>query len=240
MTTENSHTTAPECARIPFSAKLQSAREALGLESKDAAAQLRLNERVILMLETDCYSTDIPPTFVRGYIRAYGKLLQIPENEIKEAIEPIKPQPMTQPKLPTTDETPTVASSHYFVQIFTYLVILTLITLVATWWYSHSTPTVVAENATPIAIRAIESQPAIAPVAIKSDSVSGAINAGVKLEEGTATYPTTAATATTAAVVPAKTTPPTTTVALSAPPKAIAAAAPKAKVAEDSEDESED
>ena len=127
---------------IPFGIRLQSAREALGLDQKEAAAQLRLNEKMIVMMEKERYPTDLPATFIRGYLRAYGKLLQIPESEIKKAIEPIKPTViqtdiLTKPLSKPFPLAKLVTSSNYFMQFFTYLILLTLAGLVAMWWYHH-------------------------------------------------------------------------------------------------------
>jgi cytoskeleton protein RodZ len=138
MTNETQQTSSTETKPTPFGARLASARESLGLERKDAAAQLRLNENIILMMETDRYPTDLPVTFIRGYLRAYGKLLQIAEDEIKKAIEPIKPRPSTGNQTPTTFTSMPVTSGNYFMQLFTSLIVLTLIGLVGMWWYSHS------------------------------------------------------------------------------------------------------
>lgn len=172
---------------IPFSARLQAAREAIGLDLKDAAAQLRLNERVILMLETDCYSSDLPPTFVRGYIRAYGKLLQIPEEEIQLAIAPIKPQQSVQALPPKTVETPKVTSSNYLMQLFTYLVVLTVFGLVGTWWYTHSAQsTTLASTELSVPTETPEASVASATpnnMTIKTDAVAGALTLGAKTNE---------------------------------------------------------
>lgn len=135
--TNETQTHTPESKTIPFGNRLKSAREAMGLERKDVAAQLRLNEKVILMMEKDRYPSDLPTTFIRGYIRAYGKLLQIPEYEVKKAIEPIKPKPMPQETLITNKSSAPVTSSNYFMQFFTYLIMFTLLGLVGTWWYTH-------------------------------------------------------------------------------------------------------
>lgn len=125
----------------PFGARLKSARESLGLERKDVAVQLRLNEKVITMMERDRFPADLPITFIRGYIRAYGKLLQIPENEIKKAIEPIKPKPILT-DVPQPAKPIEISSSNYLIQTITYLVVFTMIGLVGLWWYNHpSTPT---------------------------------------------------------------------------------------------------
>lgn len=134
--TQSSNST--EYNPIQFGARLKSAREALGLESKDVAAQLRLNEKVILMMEKNHFPSDMPVTFVRGYLRSYGKLMQIPENEIKLAIEPIQHKPsIPNPEVMNNKQQP-VTSGNYFMQILTYLILFTMFSLVGIWWYSHS------------------------------------------------------------------------------------------------------
>ena len=138
MTNETQHPTHADAKPSPFGARLKAAREALGLERKDAAAQLRLNEKIIIMMEKDRYPADLPVTFIRGYLRSYGKLLQLSDHEINRAIEPIKPKLHTHHALPTLAATNTASAGQYFMPLFTSLIILTLIGLVGTWWYSHN------------------------------------------------------------------------------------------------------
>lgn len=140
MTNEMQATT--ESPSIAFGARLQTAREALGLGTKDAAARLRLNEKVILMMEKERYADDLPITFIRGYIRAYGKLLQIPDHEVKKALEPITAKPTsmeTEIAKKTIKPTQPVTSDNYSMRISTYFIVLTMFGLVGAWWYSHST-----------------------------------------------------------------------------------------------------
>lgn len=140
MTNETQSST--EFPSTAFGTRLQTAREAMGLGTKDAAARLRLNEKVILMMEKERYADDLPLTFIRGYIRAYGKLLQIPDHEIKKALEPITAKPTTV-EAETTKKTnkpaQPVTSDNYSMQISTYFIALTMLGLVGAWWYSHST-----------------------------------------------------------------------------------------------------
>jgi cytoskeleton protein RodZ len=139
MTNDIPVTTESAQEAVPFGSRLQSAREALGLDRKDAAAQLRLNEKIITLLEKDKYPDDLPVTFLRGYLRSYAKFLYIPEEEINRAIAPIKSQPMLSDIVRESQPLAPVTSSHYFMQFFTYLIILTLLGLVGAWWYNHST-----------------------------------------------------------------------------------------------------
>jgi cytoskeleton protein RodZ len=135
---------------ISYGAKLKAAREAMGLEQKDLAAQLRLGERIIEMLESGHYASDLPITFIRGYIRSYSKLLQIPESEIAAALEPIKPAPAPQDASPVNKQPSDLTSSNYYMQFSTYAIVVTLTGMIGLWWYNH-TPAqnpVVAESQT--------------------------------------------------------------------------------------------
>jgi cytoskeleton protein RodZ len=141
MTNETSSlNTAPaDNKRTPFGARLRSAREAMGLERKDVATQLRLNEKIIVMMEKDRYPVDLPVTFIRGYLRSYAKFLQIPEFEIKKGIEPIKPKASQNDiaVLQPIKQTEIITSGNYFMQFFTYLITFTMLALAGMWWYTH-------------------------------------------------------------------------------------------------------
>ena len=129
---------------LSFGGRLKSAREAMGLDSKDAAAQLRLNEKFILMMEKESFPADLPPTFIKGYLRSYGKLVRLSDQEIHEAITQLKiksPSDMSNPAASRVTHTPPVTSGNYFMQFFTYLIIITLVALVGMWWYNHPTET---------------------------------------------------------------------------------------------------
>lgn len=166
-----------------YGLRLKSAREALGIDRKDIAAQLRLHESMITMIEHGEYKTDIPMTFIRGYIRGYSKLLGIPDKEIHDAMELMKPKPEinedeTSPVTANqiyiagagsvTDYFPALDIGNVFMRLFTCLLALTLVALVAAWWHSHkvsphnaqatsinfpspesSAPSAVTENSTP-------------------------------------------------------------------------------------------
>lgn len=169
MTNDMPQTTLNEQKFAPFGARLQSAREAQGLERRDAAAQLRLSEKIIVMMEKDRYAPDLPPMFIRGYLRAYSKLLQIPDEEVSKAIEPIQPKPMTEEFVASTQpiEAP-VTSGSYYMQFFTIVIVLTMVGLVGTWWHSHTAAPVVAMSETQIPLPDTTTNPPVsaqAPVA---------------------------------------------------------------------------
>lgn len=146
---------------IPFGIKLQSTRENLGMDRKDVAARLRLTERIITMMEEDKYPSDLPPTFIRGYIRSYGKLLQLPENEIDQAIEPIIPKDKPAPQAPVTIQKMPLNSGNNIVQFFTYALVLTLLGLAGGWWHSHNSN--LDKHKTTLALNPIVTKPVSKP-----------------------------------------------------------------------------
>jgi cytoskeleton protein RodZ len=140
MTNDIYQATTGEQKPLSFGARLKSARETTGLDRKDAASQLRLNESMIVMMENENYPSDLPITFIRGYIRNYSKLLEIPEAEVAKALEPLQQKPMFQDITPVSAsmKSEPVTSSNYFMQFFTFAIVVTLVGLVGTWWHTHS------------------------------------------------------------------------------------------------------
>lgn len=64
---------------------LQQAREQRGLTQAQAATQLNLKISVIAQMEAEQWDQSVAPTFMRGYLRSYARLLKLPEAEILQA-----------------------------------------------------------------------------------------------------------------------------------------------------------
>ena len=146
----------------------------LVLETRDIAAQLRLNEKFILMMEKNSYSSDLPPTFIRGYLRSYAKFVQISELEVKKALEPLQPKTPVQIDTPATVPSIWLTGSQYFMQVSTYLIITTLVALVGTWWYKHSHAPEISssEHQLTAMIESLDTHVAQAPVAPGTNSAA--------------------------------------------------------------------
>jgi cytoskeleton protein RodZ len=67
--------------------RLRAAREQSGMNIDDVAHALHLERDVILALESADYDLLGAPVFVRGYLRSYARLLDLPEDEIVSAIK---------------------------------------------------------------------------------------------------------------------------------------------------------
>ncbi len=162
----------PPSQASSFGQRLQQARENLGWECKEAAAQLRLNEKYVMMMESENYSEDLPPTFIRGYLRAYSKLLKIPEMEIEQALDNIKSNFVAYGALSTIQPLAPLTSNNYFMKFFTYLIILTLFGLVGTWWYTRTTPTTSILVQTQPKIIPVESKPVLASTPVTENNIA--------------------------------------------------------------------
>ncbi len=123
-------------------ARLKKARETMGLTEKDAASRLNLNSKIITTIENDNFENGPPATFMRGYLRSYGRLLNLSEAETNELIEQL--DMAVAPTMPKSISMPAHTRSiniHGFerhIRWLTYLIIFMLILLVSMWWGSHS------------------------------------------------------------------------------------------------------
>jgi len=66
--------------------QLASARKEKGLSQEEVAAELRLSVTYVKAIEADDYERLPEATFVRGYVRNYARLLELPENEAREIV----------------------------------------------------------------------------------------------------------------------------------------------------------
>lgn len=66
---------------------LKAAREQRGMTQADAASQLNLKVVIIEKLESEQWDNSMATTFVKGYLRAYSRLLKLSEREILQAYD---------------------------------------------------------------------------------------------------------------------------------------------------------
>ena len=74
-------------AAEPADRRLRAAREERGLSVDEVAHDLHLDRNIILALESADYEGLGAPVFVRGYLRSYARLLELPEEDIVAAFD---------------------------------------------------------------------------------------------------------------------------------------------------------
>jgi cytoskeleton protein RodZ len=170
-------------------AYLSSEREKSQLSVQQVADKLYLDVNLIKALEADNYEQLPPPIFIRGYIRNYAKLLEIPADPILTAYErsgqATISTPVITPQLTPKKQT---NSSDWRFKAVTYTIIITLMMLMALWQYY---PTSIFESqetaSTPDGpawekFQPLETQPTYPPTVVETNP-AGSLNAPKPSEE---------------------------------------------------------
>lgn len=132
MTTDSAPLTAGQ--------RLRQAREQRGLSVQQVALQLNLKAELVTKLEQDQLDGTLE-TFARGYVRAYARLLKLPEAELMAVVgqqsggESIKTKPMRT----FSNRTAKQATENRFMWLTYAIIALLLIMLFVWWWQSELT-----------------------------------------------------------------------------------------------------
>ena len=116
--------------------RLQAARISIGMTVEEVAAKMHLSTGILTSLEDNNFEDITAPIFVKGYLRAYSRLVNINEDEI---IQQYLTYYMNgDPPISSTSNTsPEINSDDSKVKWITYIVIIVLIALLSTWWWNR-------------------------------------------------------------------------------------------------------
>ncbi|TDB61066.1 cytoskeleton protein RodZ [Photorhabdus khanii] len=130
--------TTPEQAHLTAGQLLRQAREQHGLTQQTVADRLCLKLSTIRDIEEDNIPANMVPTFLRGYVRSYAKLVQIPEAEILAILDKHTPaktakvSPMQSFSLGKKRK-----KRESWLMWITWLIILVVISLTGAWWWQN-------------------------------------------------------------------------------------------------------
>ena len=116
-------------------AHLRRAREAANMSVDKVAAALLLHPQIIEAIEADSFDLLPAPTFVRGYLRGYARVLGLPSGPVLDMYDRrgFEPPPLD----PDAVETQQAHTSDTLVRLVTYTVAVMLALLVGLWWNSQ-------------------------------------------------------------------------------------------------------
>ena len=118
-------------------ARLRLAREQLGLTSKDVAARMHLGLRHIEAIEREDFSNVAAPVFVRGYLRSYARLLNLPADLIVQQYESLAGVCQSPLKgFPIGDATP-VGEADRSVRWISTVIVVGSVILALVWWLTE-------------------------------------------------------------------------------------------------------
>ena len=129
--------TAPETrpAGVGPGDRLQAARIQKGLSIEDVAARMHLSTGILEAIEENNFDEITAPIFVKGYLRAYARIVSLDEDEmIRQYIDYYSDE--DPPISSTANVTPELSVTDARIRWTTYLVVIVLAVLLAAWWWN--------------------------------------------------------------------------------------------------------
>ncbi|MBD2815163.1 cytoskeleton protein RodZ [Xenorhabdus sp. Flor] len=130
--------TYPEEANLTAGQILRQAREKLELSQQTVADRLCLKVSTVRDIEEDNVPANIVPTFFRGYIRAYAKLVQVPESELLTKLDAQMPNKAvkTSPMQSFSAQKIRKKRDGWLMKV-TWFVIIILLGMTGMWWWQN-------------------------------------------------------------------------------------------------------
>lgn len=113
-------------------ALLKAARQEQELSEREVADRLHLMPGYPAVIERDEFQALRHPAFARGYVKAYGKLLGVDEDQLLGAFDRLQAE-AANPE-PRKIRTPALQLQHTGTAVVVGLLLLTLL-VVAIWWW---------------------------------------------------------------------------------------------------------
>ncbi len=118
--------------------RLQTARISIGMTVEEVASKMHLSTCILTSLEENNFDEITAPIFVKGYLRAYSRIVNLNEDEIIEQYSSYYLNGDGDPPITSTSNTsPEINSDDPRVKWITYIIIIGLIALLSTWWWNR-------------------------------------------------------------------------------------------------------
>jgi len=116
--------------------RLRTERIELGLSIEDVATRMHLSVGILEAIEENNFDDITAPIFVKGYLRAYARIVSLNEDEIiQQYLDYYSDE--DPPIFPTRNLAPEISTDDARVKWITYLVIIGLLALLAMWWWNQ-------------------------------------------------------------------------------------------------------
>ena len=135
---------------------LRSARLEQGISEQEAAERLNLMPGYVDILERDDYQALRSPPFARGYIKAYGKLLGLDEEQLLDCFDQLREGDQVQEQKQVV--TRPLQLQRTGLGVVTGLAVLLLLVLALWWWQGGG-----AEGMDSAAQQSIQGEPVAPP-----------------------------------------------------------------------------
>ena len=115
--------------------RLQAARIKKGLSLEDVANRMHLSPSILEALEDNNFDEITAPIFVKGYLRAYARIVSLSEDEMIEQYIDFYSEE-DPPINSTSNMAPELSPADSRIKWTTYFVIVVLAVLLAAWWWN--------------------------------------------------------------------------------------------------------
>lgn len=129
---------------------LKNARVEKGLSQEEVASRLNLRLANVQDLEAEHFDKTISVTFIRGYLKAYAKLLEVPVEEVLKAYERINTGSPEPAKLQSFSRKMSMQADDDKLMLVSYLILAIILALVVVWWFQQSDSDILPEIETSI------------------------------------------------------------------------------------------
>ncbi|MGM3175866.1 cytoskeleton protein RodZ [Dickeya lacustris] len=119
--------------------RLRDARERLGLTQQVVAERLCLKLSTVREIEEDNTPAGLAPTFLRGYIRSYARLVHLPEEELLPMLE----KQVVPSRVANVAPMQSLALGKSrkrrdgWLMLFTWLILIGVLGLTVAWWWQN-------------------------------------------------------------------------------------------------------
>ncbi|EPL6453391.1 MULTISPECIES: cytoskeleton protein RodZ [Providencia] len=132
MTIENN----TEQTSVTVGQLLAQARERMGLTQDAVAERLCLKISTVKEIEQDIAPAGVEPTFLRGYIRLYARMVGVPESDIKAYMKVEEPVPLAKVSpMQSYSLGKKRKKREGWLMKLTWLIVIVLIAMVGIWWW---------------------------------------------------------------------------------------------------------
>ena len=116
--------------------RLQAARIQQGLSLDDVANRMHLSLDILKAIEDNKFEVITAPIFVKGYLRAYARIVSLNEDEIILQYRDFYSEE-DPPISSTSNILPELSAGDVRIKWTTYLVILVIAVMLAAWWWNR-------------------------------------------------------------------------------------------------------
>lgn len=108
----------------------------MGLSIEDVATRMHLSIAILESIEENNFDDITAPIFVKGYLRAYARIVSLDEDEMIQQYQNYYSEE-DPPISSTSNLAPEISSDDARIKWTTYLVIIGLLGLLAAWWWNQ-------------------------------------------------------------------------------------------------------